>query len=457
MLFRKNPNPTLLIVDDDSHVRESLNEILSYHRYRCLEAGNGKQALDLIKKNRLDLILLDLRLPRVDGLDVLKQSIQLKPDLPVIIISGHGTIPLAVEATKKGAYDFLEKPLEAERTLLTVQNALEKNFLKLQRDQLLEEVQKRYQMIGNDPEIQKVFSLIDSAAKVDSKVLISGEQGTGKELVARAIHHNSGRLGKPFVPVNCSAIPESLIESELFGYVKGAFTGASSDRAGKFQQAAGGTLFLDEIGDMSLMMQAKVLRVIEDGCVQPVGSSKEVQADVRIIAATNKNLRAEIEEGNFRSDLFFRLNVIPISLPPLQERKNDIPPLAEYFLKKVCADEGLPKKSFSQTVWPILKGYDWPGNVRELRNLVERAAVLTADSLIEADILSEELCSQNYQPQLSESHQTLRQARAQFEREFILNTLAAHNNKIQQTADALGIQRSHLWKKMKRYGITLKN
>ncbi len=446
-------NKTILIADDDPLLRESLKDILTYNGFLCLEAGDGKEALYNIENHDFDLLLLDIKMPRLDGLEVLKKSLQLKPDLPVIMISGQGTIKLAVEATKLGAYDFLEKPLEAERTLLTVNNALEKGYLKLQRDQLLSESKKRYQMIGNEPKMQNVFHLIDRAARVRMKVLITGEPGTGKELVAKAIHTNSDRATFPFVPVNCSAIPETLIESELFGNVRGAFTGATSDRKGKFQHAHKGTLFLDEIGDMSLMMQAKVLRVIEDGAVIPVGSNKQEKVDVRIIAATNKNLEAEIEEGNFRSDLFYRLNVIPITLPPLRERTRDIPSLTSFFLEQICANEGLPQKTLAQNIWPILKSYDWPGNVRELRNILERAAVLSMENLIEAPIIADAIKKNFSSSPISIPQQTLRDARAKFEREFILDTLTAFDGKIQETADALGIQRSHLWKKMKRYGI----
>ncbi len=444
---------TILIVDDDPFIRSSLCEILSYRGYHCTEAADGKEALQTIEQHPPDLVLLDLRLPRVEGLEVLKRSIQIKPDLPVVMISGQGTIPLAVEATRQGAYDFLEKPLEAERVLLTIEHALEAYALRVQRNRLLEETQQRYRMLGNDPKIKEVYALIDSAARVESKVLVTGESGTGKELVARAIHLNSARADQPFVPVNCAAIPETLIESELFGYKKGAFTGAATDRQGKFQQADGGTLFLDEVGDMSLMMQAKVLRVIEDGKVVPVGSSEPVKVDVRIIAATNKNLEKEIEEGNFRHDLFYRLNVIPISLPPLRARKDDIPLLAEYFLEQVCVQEGLAEKRFAKNAWPILKGHDWPGNVRELRTVVERAVVLTPEPQIDAAVVSQALRTSREWVDLYRSEQTLREARAQFERKYIEKVLEKHGGKIQATAEALGIQRSHLWKKMKRYGI----
>ena len=446
-------NKKILIVDDEKTIRESLTEIISYHNFQCNEAKDGKEALDILNRDSFDLVLLDIRLPRIDGMEVLKQSLTTNPDLPVIMISGNATIPLAVEATKLGAYDFLEKPLSAERIILTVQNALEKSSLKIQRDYLLAESKNHYRMIGNHPKMQDVYRIIDSAAKVSSKVLITGEPGTGKELVARAIHLNGKRAGNPFVPVNCAAIPETLIESELFGHIKGAFTGASFDRQGKFQQANSGTLFLDEIGDMSLMMQAKVLRVIEDGFVVPVGSNKQSKVDVRIIAATNKNLHTEMKEGNFRNDLFFRLNVIPIFLPPLRERKDDISLLAEFFLTEICQTEGLPHKTFSPTAFPLLKNYDWNGNVRELRNVIERIAVLNLDTTISPALITQALHTKQLAPLKSQSDPSLRTAREQFEKEYILKILAENDSKIQKTADVLGIQRSHLWKKMKRFGI----
>jgi two-component system nitrogen regulation response regulator NtrX len=444
---------TVLLVDDDPHVRENLQEILSYEGFSCIEARDGKEALESIGENQIDLMLLDLKLPRVDGMEVLKQSIAKHPYLPVVVISGQGTIKLAVESTKIGAYDFLEKPLEAERVLVTVRNALRTSQLKLQRDKLLSDSRNRYRMIGADPKMEKVFTLIDRAASVDSKVLISGEAGTGKELVSHAIHLNSDRAGFPFVPVNCSAIPENLIESELFGHVKGAFTGAIANHQGKFHRADHGTLFLDEIGDMSLMMQAKLLRVIEDGLVEPVGSRTGDRVDVRIICATHKNLKKEVEEANFRNDLYYRLNVIPVRLPPLRDRRGDIRPLAEAFLEEICTIEGLPEKGLAQNVWPVLMDYDWPGNIRELRNLIERAAVLTNETLIDAHLIHEAMQSEPLKSHFSAREQTLREARSQFEREFILKTLTAHQGKIQESAEALGIQRSHLWKKMKRYGI----
>jgi two-component system, NtrC family, nitrogen regulation response regulator NtrX len=443
----------ILIVDDDPTIRESLQEILSYEGYECSNASDGKRALEKLKNEKIDLMLLDLKLPRINGMEVLKESIKIKPELPVIMISGQGTIQLAVEATKLGAYDFLEKPLEAERTLLTIKNALEKSFLKYERDRLLSENKQNYQMIGNDPKMKEIFTQIDKAAKVNSKVLIMGESGTGKERVARAIHFNSERSSCPFVPVNCSAIPETLIESELFGHKMGSFTGAIDDRKGKFEQANKGTLLLDEIGDMSLMTQAKILRALEENKIEPVGNKKPIIVDVRIIAATNKNLKEEIKKGNFREDLFYRLNVISVHLPPLRERKTDIRPLVESFLEDLCSAKGIPQKTFAQNVWSILLENEWPGNIRELFNLIESITVLTSDLVIDSHTVQDALENKNSQYIIKNNQQTLRKARSKFEKSYIKNTLINQGGKIQATADVLGIQRSHLWKKMKQYKI----
>ena len=447
--------PTILIVDDDAILREDLRVTLEGEGYATLEAGDGKDALQKLESETVDMMLLDLYLPRMSGLEVLERSITLHPHLPVVMISGQGSIADAVEATKKGAFDFLEKPLGLDKTLITVRNALQQKMLRMQRDQLLRENQTRYRMVGSHPKMQKVFELIDRAARVDSKVLITGEPGTGKELVARAIHANSARAGNPFIPVNCSAIPETLIESELFGHVRGAFTGAVAERIGRFQRANHGTLFLDEIGDMSLMMQAKVLRVLEDGLVEPVGSHKPVPVDVRLIAATNRDLAAAVAEGTFREDLFYRLNVIHIELPPLRERKEDIRPLAEALLEQVCTDQGLPQKTLSENVWPILYEYEWPGNVRQLRNVIERAAVLSPDVIIDAPIIQESLNINENTGLFGDSFLPLREARAQFERAYILKILRASNFKIADAARILGIERSHLYKKLRQYNISV--
>ncbi len=448
---------TILIVDDDTHVREDLHEILAYHKYTCVEARDGKEALQIITNQPIDLVLLDLKLPRIDGLEVLKQGKQKKPDLPFIIISGQGTIQAAVEATKAGAFDFVEKPLDADRILLRIRNALEKRHLQRERDQLLQEARNRYRMVGNSARMQEVYALIDRAARVDSKVLITGESGTGKELVARAIHLNSKRATHPFVPMNCSAIPDALIESELFGHVKGSFTGAVRNYPGKFMAANKGTLFLDEIGDMNMAMQAKLLRAMEDQAIFPVGGTEPHDIDVRIICATHKDLPTLIEEGRFREDLYYRINVIQIHLPPLRERTEDIQPLAEFFLQEICNREGWPEKTFSPAVWPILRTYHWPGNVRELRNIVERVAVIAPGTQIEAHLVTEVLENVRPTPFEPERIKPLREARQEFEREYIRHALIVNNKKILATARAIGLQRSHLWKKLKQLGINPKN
>jgi two-component system nitrogen regulation response regulator NtrX len=444
---------TILIVDDDAEVRKDLTKLLQPHGYHCLESSDGKMAMECLKQQDVDLLLLDLRLPRLSGIEVLKRCRENDPDLPVIMISGHGTIAQAVEATKLGAFDFLEKPLHAERTLVTIRNAVEKRRLKRQRDSLLREARQQFQMLGSTPKMLEIFRLLERAAKVDSKVIIYGESGTGKELVARNIHFKSTRAGFPFVPINCSAIPETLVESTFFGNVRGAFTGATN-RQGKFQQANRGTLFLDEIGDMSLMMQAKLLRVIEDGVIEPLGSNAATPVELRLIAATCKDLKTEMNEGNFRADLFFRLNVLTIFIPPLRERKDDIPLLAESILQKICATQGLPNLTFAPEARPVLQDYHWPGNVRELNNVMERAALLAEGEAISASILSLALQAEP-QPVLANisKAQTLYRARDQFEKEFIQQILLEHGGKIQETAEALGIQRSHLWKKMQQHKI----
>lgn len=446
---------TLLLVDDEPHLRASMRATLDETDYHFLEAGDGLTAIKILQSESVDLVLLDLDIPRRNGMEVLKWSLAAFPDLPVIIVSGTGTISKAVEATKLGAFDYLEKDFKAERLQLTVRNALEKRRLKLQHDRLLAESRERFAIIGDDPAMRKVADFIQHAGRVDSKVLICGESGTGKELVAHAIHLASARADHPFVPVNCSAIPETLIESTLFGTAKGAFTDAI-DRPGKLQQAQSGTLFLDEIGDMSLMVQAKMLRVLEDGVVEPVGGAKAFPVDVRVVSATCKNLQEEISEGNFRLDLFYRINVLTVTLPPLRERKSDVRPLSEFLLQKICATHGLPPLTFAPEVWPLLENHHWPGNVRELQNVLERAAVFApSDAITSAQLV--EAMSAVVPPHAPKTRaQTLHDARAQFERDFILQELNAHEWKMQEAAKELGIERSHLWKKMKLYGIEKK-
>ncbi len=448
-----SPHTTILIVDDDIHQRQSLRDVLEYAGYAVEEAADGKVALEVLSQRRVDLMLLDLDMPRLPGIEVLRRAASEHPEVQTVIISGKGTIQTAVQATKLGAYDFLEKPLEAERTLLTVRNALEKSSLLRQRDRLLNEARERYKMVGASQAMQNIFRIIDKAGATQSKVLVTGENGTGKEMIARAIHHNSSRAAGPFVTVNCAAIPENLIESELFGHEKGAFTGAQNLHRGKFEQANGGTLFLDEIGDMTLMMQAKTLRALNDGVIDRVGSEKSIAVDIRVIAATNKNLEAELEEGNFREDLFYRLNVIAIHVPPLRERREDIPDLVNCFLTLFCQENGLPVKKLDRGALTLLVEHDWPGNVRQLRNIIERLVVLSDGESISPREVSEALKKFSSSPPPSPIYATLREARAQFEREFILKTLISNNWKIQETAAVLGIERTNLWKKMRRYGI----
>ncbi|NOY59120.1 MAG: sigma-54-dependent Fis family transcriptional regulator [Calditrichaeota bacterium] len=449
----RDKGQTILIVDDDPYVRSSLMDILDYQGYNCLDAGDGKSARDIIDKNNIDLILLDLRLPRLDGMEVLKQSLDLKPDVPVIMISGEGTIQQAVEATKLGAFDFIEKPLEAERILITIRNALKKRDLQIQRDYLLEEAKSKYQMVGTDAKIQQIFSLIDQAAAVDTKILITGESGTGKELVARAIHHRSNRAAFPFITVNCSAIPETLIESELFGHTKGAFTGATTAKIGKFAAAHGGTILLDEIGDMSLMAQAKVLRVLEHNVIDPVGDDSSIKLDVRIIASTNKNLKEEVENGNFREDLYYRLNVLPIHIPPLRERKGDIKILSEFFLSMFSEQHEKKKPEMSPSAWRVFLNYSWPGNIRELKNIIERLAILSHSDFIDSQTVTSLMNMSEKEEKIKSGKLSLQSARAEFEKEFIISSLIENDHKINETAKVLGIQRSHLWRKMKQYGI----
>ena len=452
--MEKHQNFRILIVDDDRYIRENLTDILSSKGFVCLEAKNGKEALEKLASEKFDLLLLDLKIPKIDGMEVLKECIEKYKGLPVVMISGQGTIKFAVEATKLGAYDFLEKPLEAERILITVNNALKSHSLQKQRDYLLAETRYRYRLIGESPEMKNLFEQIEKATNVDSKVLILGESGSGKEMVARTIHYKSHRSAFPFVPVNCSAVPETLIESELFGYKKGSFTGAYSEYQGKFEQANHGTLFLDEIGDMSLMMQSKILRVLEDGFISQIGNKSLKSTDTRIITATNKNLKSEVEKGNFRKDLFFRLNVIVLKIPPLRDRKSDIKILANYFLKEVCDRCNLVYKTFSDDVFPVLYEYDWPGNVRELHNVIERTVVMSNDAKIDARMIIDSLKVTTDTSKLSSREKTLREARANFEKDYITKILDLHNGKIKETASALGIERTHLWKKMKQYSIS---
>lgn len=368
----------ILIIDDERSIRRALREILEFEKFDVEEAVDGKEALEKLQAARYDLAFCDIKMPGMDGIEVLQKSQELHIDTPFIMISGHGNIETAVDTIKKGAYDFIEKPLDLNRILVTVRNATDKVAL-IEETKALRSTVKKIKgsaIIGESPEVTYIKEMIEKVAPSDARVLITGENGTGKELVARSLHDNSNRKKMPFIEVNCAAIPGELIESELFGHEKGAFTSAIKDKKGKFELASGGTLFLDEIGDMSLAAQAKVLRALQENVIQRVGSEKDIKVDCRVLAATNKDLRKEIEEGRFREDLYHRLAVILIHVPNLNERKEDIPLLADYFMTMICSEHGIAKKSFSKEAYEALKTIDWTGNIRELRNIVERLIIL---------------------------------------------------------------------------------
>jgi two-component system nitrogen regulation response regulator NtrX len=448
----------ILVVDDEENIRKSLKMILEYEGWRFLEAADGEEALDVVEETvGLDLILLDVKLPGMDGLEVLAQ-LKKRPYSPeVIMISGHGTIQTAVEATKLGAFDFLEKPLQRERVLLSIRNALNQNKLLRECMDLRKKAAKRYELVGNSPPMKKLWEDILKTSPTNATVLIHGESGTGKELIARAIHSHSMRAKEQFVQVNCAAIPEELIESELFGHEKGAFTGATEKKSGKFELADRGTIFLDEVGDMSLKTQSKVLRVLEEGEVQKVGSSKINKVDVRVIAATNKDIKKEIEEGRFREDLYFRLNVVPIYSASLREKKEDIPLLVEYFSNLYAEENNFKPKNFSQDALEALKKYQWKGNIRELRNVVERLIIMTEGDTINKKDLPEQVRGESYVylPD-TKSIKSLKEFRDLAEKDFILSKLEENDWNISQTAREIDTPRSNLYKKLENYGIKIK-
>jgi len=439
--------PRILIVDDEPGIRQSLKGVFEDEGFSTDVVSTGEDCLKKLDHDSYDLVLLDIWLPGMDGLDTLRKVREKSPRTHVIMISGHATIATAVSATKLGAYDFIEKPLSLEHTLLTARNALSHQRLEQANDLLRHQLEERFNIVGQSIPIKALRKQIAIVAPTNSRVLIYGESGTGKELVSRNIHFMSSRANAPFVEVNCAAIPEELIESELFGHTKGSFTGASEAKKGKFELADGGTLFLDEIGDMSLKTQAKVLRALEDQSFQPIGAPAGVRVDVRVITATNKNLQNEIGAGRFREDLFYRLNVIPFFVPPLRDRREDIPILAQYFVRIFSAEHGRQPKEFSAEALDMLVDYSWPGNVRELRNEIERLVIMVQDEAIEGGDLS--LPNGGGTGRAS----TLHEARAQYEREFILSKLKENNWNVSQTARLLGLERSYLYRKMKVYGI----
>lgn len=376
----------ILIIDDEKAIRKTLSEILSYEGYKIDEASDGEEGLRKLKEKEFDVVLCDIKMPKVDGLEFLEKSRETNADTPIIMISGHGTIETAVEAVKKGAYDYISKPPDLNRLLITIRNAMDKNQLVAETKVLKRRVSKVQEMIGESEPIKRIKDTIDKVAKTEARILITGENGAGKELVARWVHEKSARADGPLVEVNCAAIPTELIESELFGHEKGSFTSAIKQRIGKFEQANGGTLFLDEIGDMSANAQSKVLRALQEGKITRVGGDKDINVDVRVIAATNKDLLKEVEEKNFRLDLYHRLSVIIIHVPSLNERKDDIPLLVDKFLADVCADYGIAKKAIDREALEALRQHDWTGNIRELRNVVERLIILSGKSITEADV-----------------------------------------------------------------------
>jgi two-component system nitrogen regulation response regulator NtrX len=443
---------SILIVDDESGIRQSLCSILRGEGYRVEAVATAEECLDAAEKHLFDLVLLDVWLPGIDGIEALRRLHERGNAPMVVMISGHGNIETAVRATKLGAFDFVEKPLSLEKTILVVKNALEHLRLEEENRRLRAELEQRYRIVGDSVPMKALRQQIALTAPTNGRVLIYGESGTGKELVARALHAHSARAGMPFVEVNCAAIPEELIESELFGHLKGSFTGASEDKTGKFQQADGGTLFLDEVGDMSLKTQSKVLRVLEEQRFEPVGSNRPVTVDVRVLAATNQHLEDLIARGAFREDLFYRLNVIPFYVPALRERTEDIPILARFFIAEFSEAYGRRAKALSESAMDVLVRFAWPGNVRELKNLIERLVIMVPDARIEPHHLPPELFrGAARSPQ--QPYATLHEARAAYEREFILRKLAENEWNMTRTAAAIGLERSHLYRKMKTLGI----
>lgn len=445
----------ILIVDDETSIRETLREILEYEDYEIEEAEDGEKALALIKKFNYDVVLADIKMPKLDGMELLEKSKEIAPELPFIMISGHGTMETAVEATKKGAFDFINKPPDLNKLLITVRNAVDKNNLVIETKVLKRQITKTREIIGDSPSIKKIKQTIEKVAPTDARVLVTGENGTGKELVARWIHEKSNRANKPLIEVNCAAIPGELIESELFGHEKGSFTSAHKQKLGKFEKASGGTLFLDEIGDMSLAAQAKVLRALQENKVTRVGGEKDIDVDVRVIAATNKDLMTEINEGNFREDLYHRISVIVIHVPTLNERTADIPVLAEKFLEEICQDNGMNKKQFTPGALEALKSVYWSGNIRELRNVIERLIILCDQKITEEDV---QLYANNGKKRPGTidaitEYEKFQDFKDYAEKMFIDAKLKKNNWNVAKTAAEIDIQRSHLYNKIDKFNL----
>jgi two-component system, NtrC family, nitrogen regulation response regulator NtrX len=460
---------SVLVVDDEVSIQHSLAGALKDEGYRVKTATSGLEAMESLRTERVDVVLLDIWMPDMDGLETLRQIKNEWPDQTVVMMSGHGTIETAVRATKLGAFDFVEKPLSLERILVMLQNAHGVQDLARENQALRKQVQKHKMLVGQSPSMRQIQDLIRRVAPTTGSVLITGDNGTGKELVAHSIHALSQRYNKPFVEVNCAAIPEELIESELFGHEKGSFTGATQLRRGKFDLANGGTLFLDEIGDMSLKTQAKILRILQEQKFERVGGAQTISVDVRVVAATNKDLKSEIQKGSFREDLYYRLNVIPFHIPPLRERNEDIPLLATHFLNEAATNHGKTLRQMTPEALQVLISYPWPGNVRELKNLMERVMILTTEledgqKISAATLLGhlkDEVTGLQSEGAVMDASgesvlapiRNLRDARQEFEKDFILKTLKEHDWNISRTAAVLGIERSHLHRKIKSYGI----
>lgn len=450
----KNKHTKILIVDDERAIRSTLREILEYEKYGVLDIDNGVKALEIIKKESIDLVLCDIKMSNMDGMEVLTEALQIKPDLPFIMISGHGTIETAVEASKKGAYDFISKPPDLNRLLITVRNALERGTLVTETKVLKRRVSKVHEILGESEAITKINDTIERVAPTDARVLITGANGSGKELVARWLHEKSNRRNASLVEVNCAAIPSELIESELFGHEKGSFTSAVKQRIGKFEQADNGTLFLDEIGDMSLSAQAKVLRALQENKITRVGGEKEININVRVISATNKDLLKEIELGNFRMDLFHRLSVILIDVPPLQERRSDIPIIAQKFCEEVCREYGIPEKKITSDAMNTLISLPWTGNIRELRNMIERLIILSEKNITQKDVIA--YANPGIQKPSNgdlDIYTSFQEYKDHTERNFIKYKLEKNAWNVSKTAEEIEIQRSHLYSKIEKYGL----
>lgn len=449
---------SVLVIDDEENIRRTLHGVLSDEGYRVHGAETAEEGIQLLSRTLVDCVLLDVWLPGMDGLEALRRIRETYPLLPVIMISGHGTIDTAVKAVKSGAFDFIEKPISLDKLLINISRAIEQGELKVENVELRERVEKQYTLIGESAAMREVGAQIAAAGPTHASVLISGENGSGKEIVAREIHRQSRRAGKSFVPVNCAAIPEELIESELFGHERGAFTGAVGKRRGRFELASEGTIFLDEVGDMSPRTQAKILRVLEEKAFERIGGGERVRSDARVIAATNRNLPDDVAAGRFREDLFFRLNVFPILVPPLRERKEDIPLLAAHFAGMACRELGKEERVFSRDAKEHLLRHHWPGNVRELRNVVERLVILSVGGIIDGDAVGRVLVGEpapvEERPSAMFAGDDFRVAVLAFEREYLLRKLRENEGNISRTAEKLGIDRTSIHRKMKQFGIT---